>query len=445
MAGVSTPRLAAAVSNAGGLGALGIGASTAAQARAMIEETFALTDRPSTSTSSATPGAGRPGRRCRLAGPPGPRFQALGLTPPTQLREIYRSFVQADDVFALLLELRPAVVSFHFGLPAPAWIAALRQAGIVTLATATCPAEARQIEAAGVDAIVAQGIEAGGHRGMFDPSAPDERLSTLVLLQRLRRETRLLIAAGGLMDGAGIRAALALGAVAAQLGTAFVLCPESAADAAYRAALQGERAEHTRLTACCPAARPAGCWPLHRRRRTAPAGRAGGLPAGLRRHQAAACRRQPRGPQRRRHRYAAHWAGQGAPLARALPAAALIDTLVAEMAQPARPEAGPGSGLGLGHHGGQLGQRTRLHLQHDGGAVGLHRLDRQLQLVGDDLVELARQDAVQHLALAPAQAGQALADGALPALPGQGLLRDRMAAPTMSSRYCSLKGFSMKS
>jgi nitronate monooxygenase len=100
-----------------------------------------------------------------------------------------------------------------------------------------------------VDAIVAQGIEAGGHRGMFDPSAPDERLSTLVLLQRLRRETRLpLIAAGGLMDGAGIRAALALGAVAAQLGTAFVLCPESAADAAYRAALQGERAEHTRLT-----------------------------------------------------------------------------------------------------------------------------------------------------------------------------------------------------
>jgi nitronate monooxygenase len=246
--------------------------------------------------------------------------------------------VQADDVFALLLELRPAVVSFHFGLPAPAWIAALRQAGIVTLATATCPAEARQIEAAGVDAIVAQGIEAGGHRGMFDPSAPDERLSTLVLLQRLRRETRLpLIAAGGLMDGAGIRAALALGAVAAQLGTAFVLCPESAADAAYRAALQGERAEHTRLTSVL-SGRPARglLSPFIAEGEQLPAGLRRRPTRGLRRHQAAARRRQPRGPQRRRHRYAAHWAGQGAPLARALPAAALVDTLVAEMAQPAQ-------------------------------------------------------------------------------------------------------------
>ena len=344
MAGVSTPRLAAAVSNAGGLGALGIGASTAAQARAMIEETFALTDRPfNVNVFCHAPAADDPAGDAAWLAHLAPRFQALGLTPPTQLREIYRSFVQADDVFALLLELRPAVVSFHFGLPAPAWIAALRQAGIVTLATATCLAEARQIEAAGVDAIVAQGIEAGGHRGLFDPSAPDERLSTLVLLQRLRRDTRLpLIAAGGLMDGAGIRAALALGAVAAQLGTAFVLCPESAADAAYRAALQGERAEHTRLTSVL-SGRPARglLSPFIAEGEQLPAGLA---PAAYpRAYDAtkqlhAAASRGGHSDHATDHAtdYAAHWAGQGAPLARALPAAALIDTLVAEMAQPAQ-------------------------------------------------------------------------------------------------------------
>lgn len=336
MAGVSTPRLAAAVSNAGGLGALGIGASTAVQARAMIEETFALTDQPfNVNVFCHAPAPDDPAGDAAWLAHLAPRFQALGLTPPVQLREIYRSFVASDDVFALLLELRPAVVSFHFGLPAPTWITALRQAGIVTLATATCPDEARQIEAAGVDAIVAQGIEAGGHRGMFDPSAPDEGLSTLVLLQRLRRETSLpLIAAGGLMDGAGIRAALALGAVAAQLGTAFVLCPESAADAAYRAALQSGRAEHTRLTRVL-SGRPA-------RGLLGPFIAEGEqLPAGLqpaaypraydaaKQLHAAASRE---GGSDEATQYAAHWAGQGAPLARALPAAVLVDTLIAEMA-----------------------------------------------------------------------------------------------------------------
>ncbi|WP_421446778.1 NAD(P)H-dependent flavin oxidoreductase, partial [Agrobacterium tumefaciens] len=96
---------------------------------------------------------------------------------------------------------------------------------------------------------MAQGIEAGGHRGMFDPDAIDERLSTSVLVRLLVQRTSLpVIAAGGIMDGAGIRAALDLGAAAAQLGTAFVLCPESSANAGYRAALKSERAATTRLT-----------------------------------------------------------------------------------------------------------------------------------------------------------------------------------------------------
>jgi nitronate monooxygenase len=159
---------------------------------------------------------------------------------------------------ALLIEAAPAVVSFHFGLPPAPVIAALKARGCL-LASATSLAEARAIEAAGLDAIVAQGIEAGGHRGMFDPAAPDDALGTLALTRLLVREARLpVIAAGGIMDGAGVAAVLDLGAVAAQLGTAFIACPESSADAAYRAALAGPGAWHTRLTALI-SGRPARC------------------------------------------------------------------------------------------------------------------------------------------------------------------------------------------
>ena len=129
------------------------------------------------------------------------------------------------------------MVSFHFGIPAPERVAALRAAGAVLLASATNLAEARAAETAGMDAVVAQGYEAGGHRGVFDPTAPDERLGTLALTRLLvRRLSVPVIAAGGIMDGAGIAAVLRLGAVAAQLGTAFVACQESSASPASHAA-----------------------------------------------------------------------------------------------------------------------------------------------------------------------------------------------------------------
>src|SRR5205823_2163730 len=113
--------------------------------------------------------------------------------------------------------------------------------------------------AAGVDAVVAQGYEAGGHRGVFDPGEPDDRLGTVALTRLLVRKLDIpVIAAGGIMDGAGIAAALTLGAAAAQLGTAFIACPESSADAGYRAALLGPAAEHTVMTAAI-SGRPARC------------------------------------------------------------------------------------------------------------------------------------------------------------------------------------------
>src|SRR5690606_35704980 len=101
----------------------------------------------------------------------GPLFDEAGVAPPTVLHEIYKSFLQDSDVFEMLMQQRPAVVSFHFGVPPAQQIQALRQAGIYTMASATNLHEAALIEQAGIDAIVAQGIEAGGHRGMFDPES----------------------------------------------------------------------------------------------------------------------------------------------------------------------------------------------------------------------------------------------------------------------------------
>jgi nitronate monooxygenase len=197
------------------------------------------------------------------------------------------------------------------------------------MATATNLREAALIEQAGVDAIVAQGIEAGGHRGMFEPEETDERLSTSVLVRLLVKQSRLpIVAAGGIMDGAGVKAALDLGAVAAQLGTAFILCPESSASAAYRANLKSERAQATRLTAVL-SGRPA----RGMVNQLISHGEASGAPqpaaypvaydAAKQLHAAAA--------KAGNHEFAAHWAGQGAPLSREMPAAEMVQRLVGEM------------------------------------------------------------------------------------------------------------------
>ena len=331
MAGVSTPRMAAAVSNAGGLGSLAIGAGTVAQARQMIADTRALTDRPFNVNVFCHAAAARDARReaawlAHLA----PLFAELGAPVPVALAEIYHTFLGNEAAFALLLEQRPAIVSFHFGLPARQQIAALRQAGVCTMATATSVREAMLIEQAGVDAIVAQGVEAGGHRGVFDPQAPDERHSTSVLLRLLAGRTTLpLIAAGGIMDGQGIRAALDLGAVAAQLGTAFVLCPESSANAGYRANLQSARAASTRLTSVLSGRLARGMV-----NRLIEHGEAPGSPPPADYPVAYDAAKQLNA-QASRHgdsEFAAQWAGQGAPLAREMGAAQLVAALLREMA-----------------------------------------------------------------------------------------------------------------
>ena len=330
MAGVATPALAAAVFNAGGLGSLGLGMSTVDQARQLITDTQALTDRPfNVNLFCHQPAARDAGREEAWIRHLAPLFAETGAKPPATLKEISTSFLVDEAMQRLVLELRPAFVSFHFGLPPAAYLADLREAGIRTLATATNPREAAVIEAAGIDAIVAQGIEAGGHRGMFDPEAEDERLSTSVLVRLLARQSSLpIIAAGGIMDGAGMRAALDLGAAGVQLGTAFILCPESAANASYRANLKSERAEVTRLTPALSGRPARGMVNRLVRHGDAPGSpRPAAYPVAY----DAARQLNAAAMQQGNAEFAAQWAGQGAPLARELPAATLVTTLMQEL------------------------------------------------------------------------------------------------------------------
>jgi nitronate monooxygenase len=337
MAGVSTPEMAAAVSNAGGLGSLGVGSVDADATRQMIAAVRARTGRPfQVNVFCHKPAAADVARAAAWLARLGPEFARYGAKPPARLTEVYQSFLTDDAKLAVLLAERPAIVSFHFGLPARDRIEALRAAGIVLLATATNLQEGKAIAAIGIDAVVAQGYEAGGHRGVFDPGGADEQLGTVALTRLLVRKLDLpVIAAGGIMDGAGIAAALALGAAAVQLGTAFVACPESSADAGYRAALLGPPAEHTVMTAAI-SGRPARCL-VNRFTALAEGALREAIPnypiaydAGKALHAAAKAAGE--------FGYGAQWAGQGAPLARALPAAELVACLRGEleMALPGR-------------------------------------------------------------------------------------------------------------
>src|SRR3954463_13509549 len=220
MAGVSTPALAAVVSNAGALGALGLGATAPARARAMIAEVRAATTRPfNVNVFVHAPPRRDAAREAAWLAALAPTFRAHGAETPATLRPIYPSLTENEAMVAALVEATPPVVSFHFGLPDTDVIAALRATGAVLLASVTNIAEGRAAQAAGMDAVVAQGWEAGGHRGVFDPTARDEQLGTFALIRLLVRHVDVpVVAAGGIMDGAGIAAARRLGAVAAQLG-----------------------------------------------------------------------------------------------------------------------------------------------------------------------------------------------------------------------------------
>jgi nitronate monooxygenase len=332
MAGVSTAEMAAAASNAGALGSIGVGSIDAEATRKMIAAVKAKTQRSfNVNVFCHQPAIADEAREAAWLARLQPVFARYGAKPLEHLTEIYQSFLTDDAKLAVFLAERPAVVSFHFGLPAQERIDALRAAGIILLATATNLEEGKAIAAAGIDAVVAEGYEAGGHRGIFDPDKRDDQLGTIALTRLLVKELDIpVIAAGGIMDGAGIAAALSLGAVAAQLGTAFIACTESLADTGYRAALLGSPAHHTVMTRAI-SGRLARCLA---NRFTAlgeqvPPDEIPDYPtaydAGKALHAAAKAKGE--------FGYGAQWAGQGAPLARTLGTAELIDLLRHEMEQ----------------------------------------------------------------------------------------------------------------
>ncbi|KAL1405624.1 hypothetical protein Q8F55_009263 [Vanrija albida] len=336
MAGTATPALAAAVSNAGGLGSISIANFDAPTARKNIQALKALTDRPyNINVFVHEEGVADAAREAQWVDFLRPEFERYGAQPPAALKNIMPTFYDNEAVVQVLVEERPPVVSFHFGLPPATTITALKNAGAVLLATATSVAEARLLEAAGIDAIVAQGIEAGGHRGVMDPAAPDDELTTAALTRLLATHTALpVIAAGGIMDGAGVAAYLELGAELAQLGTAFIACPESAADEGFRATLASDAAFHTRLTPIVSgrAARSLATNWVALDQGTHALGPHPPQPAYPIAYDAAKAliaAAKAKGD----NGWGAYWAGQGAPLSRGkVPAAELLGQLVAELA-----------------------------------------------------------------------------------------------------------------
>lgn len=329
MAGVSTPAMAAAVCEAGGLGSLGLGAADTASAASMMQAVRDQTARPYHVNLfvHAQPKL-QPHTEAAWVDYLAPYFQRFGAEPPKNLRAIYDSFLGNGAMLEVVLEAGPAVVSFHFGLPDSAQVAALKTKGCLLMASATCLDEATAAKNAGMDAVVAQGYEAGGHRGMFDPDMPDSRLSMGDLTRLLVKEAGLpVIAAGGIMDGRDVRAALDMGAVAAQMGTAFVGCDESAADDAYRAALFSDAARHTVMTRVI-SGRPARCLSngftaLDQRQDALVPDYPRAYDAGKALNQAAKSAGDGR--------FGAQWAGQGAPRARAMSAAQLMAQLKTEL------------------------------------------------------------------------------------------------------------------
>ncbi len=249
MAGVQGSALAVAVSNAGGLGSLPGALLDVTAMRAELGAIRAQTTKPYNVNffCHAPPAADaqrEAGWRAALA----PYFAELGVDANAIAVGPARSPFNQEMADALA-DFRPAVVSFHFGLPSEALVARVRGWGAKILSSATTVDEARWLEARGVDAIIAQGIEAGGHRGMFLSGDLATQVGTLALVPQIADAVTVpVIAAGGIADARGAAAAIALGAAGIQVGTAYLLCPEATTSAVHRAALESDAARTTAIT-----------------------------------------------------------------------------------------------------------------------------------------------------------------------------------------------------
>lgn len=326
MAGAGGVALAAAAMDGGAVGALPCAMLTPAEIRAQITELKAAAEGPINLNffcHRLPPVPDETEWRALLA----PFYAEYGVGPPDQAPPLRAPF---DAAMAdVVEELRPEIVSFHFGLPDQPLFDRVRASGALVIASATTVAEARWLAARGVDAVIAQSWEAGGHTSRFLPAPEHERddrsaaMGLFALLPQIADAVDLpVIAAGGIADGRGIAAALMLGADAVQIGTAFLTCPESGISPTHRVALAGDGAERTLFTNLFSGGMARG---LSNRLMNALGPVRGEAPpfpyasSALARLRAA----DPAG-------FGPLWAGQAARLARPMPASALVETLSAE-------------------------------------------------------------------------------------------------------------------
>jgi nitronate monooxygenase len=330
MAGASTAALAAAVSNAGALGGFGATDASPEELRQVIRSIRQKTDKPFIINLYLDRGApyvrnaGHEAALKQALAPAHAELRAGEVPDPVDL------FGRFDSQVAIVLEERVPVLSSHFGAPDPATMCALKANGTRVIATATTINEACQLEAAGLDAIIAQGSEAGGHRGTFSAQPGTADIGTLALVPQIVDAVSLpVIAAGGIMDGRGIAAAMMLGASGVQMGTAFVGCPETAVNAAYVERLLSADPGDAVLTDAF-SGRPMRVLRnrlvdvLERQRvhRLAFPEQLS-MTRNLRKAAAAASNAE----------FMSMWAGQGVTLAQAVPAVELVEQLVAEVRQ----------------------------------------------------------------------------------------------------------------
>ena len=327
MPSASTPELVAAVSHAGALGSFG---SAYTQPETMLREAEAVRARTHAPFNvnlfvakqpPAIDAAAQRGALDAVAG----YYQELGLPPPEPVRPPYAPDLEAQ--LRAVEQIRPAVFTFHLGDMPQERVRRIQALGVKVGGSANCIAEARNLEALGVDFIVAQGAEAGGHRGSYLRNPYDSMTGTLALVRLIVRSVKIpVVAAGGIMDGAGIAAALALGAQAAWLGTAFIPCPESGSPRAHKESVLNSKEDATLVTeqfSGKPARAIANRFMREMHERAAPQldfPAQNTLTGKLR--TAAAKAGNPD--------FVAMYAGQGAPLSRALPAAELVAALEAE-------------------------------------------------------------------------------------------------------------------
>jgi nitronate monooxygenase len=249
MAGVQGGALAIAVSNAGGLGSLPCAMLNPAAMRVELAAMRKATAKPiHVNFFCHTPPQPDPAREAAWRAALSPYYAEFGIDVGAASAAPARApfTAEAADV---LDEFHPPVVSFHFGLPEPGLLTRVKASGAIVLSSATTIEEALWLEGHGADAIIAQGFEAGGHRGMFLAQDAATQIGTFALLPQIVRRVNVpVIAAGGIADANGVRAALALGAIAVQIGTAYLLCPEATTRPVHRAALQSDAVRETALT-----------------------------------------------------------------------------------------------------------------------------------------------------------------------------------------------------